>query len=328
MTRWTICLITTLCVLLPCLVVAQDNPTEATGPKQKADLRKMYEDIEILRRLLRKKLGDLYSVRARALEGMAMMSGGTGSMSSLGISPDGATLFIPAVVGDKLFVVDSSKSVQLPTLDLDGVYLKGYGIVVTVTLPEDDSTIAHPHLRSVAKVSCTSCHAANAEVQKNFVAALAKQPKPLSEWEKTRRDVLGIKTDGKPKSPKAGIVEVCAPGTVAELILHVLSDNGRHLSQLPKDEKVTVAVTFRSRRRASVSRFGAMGIGDGGMMFGSGIEDQQRLQGGSGGGASDDTQKPRSDSGFAFPGTEGGGLGSGDLGGGGGSTPGLRRTST
>jgi tetratricopeptide (TPR) repeat protein len=94
----------------------------------------------------------------------------------------------------------------------EGVYLKGHGVVYTVVLPPQP------------------------DLKLNAPAAAAD--KPLSEWDRVRKEVRGEKVDDtvKPKEKP----------TVLDTLLKVLAENGTHLSQLGPEEIVTVVVTFRN----------------------------------------------------------------------------------
>jgi tetratricopeptide (TPR) repeat protein len=117
-------------------------------------------------------------------------------------------------IGINTWPNNSLTTVQFPAAE--GVYLKDQGVVFTLVLPPQAHTKA---------------------------ASTAPADKPVSEWERVRKEVRGEKMDkaeGKPAQEP----------TVADLILKVLADNGRHLSQLGQDETVTVVVTFRDAEPA------------------------------------------------------------------------------
>ena len=270
------------CFLLPNESLAQGKPA-TTVPKvvpesverKMYDERKMYEEIEVMRRLMRSKLQDLYTARAAAGRGRGrefLYGGASGGMggSPFGGAPAGA----PGGMSVGSFTGSAPHAVESAKIDLDGVYLPGHGIVFSAQVPDLDTLVRTPHSSSPMSVlSCARCHMANPEVQKKFAASLAKQPRPLSEWEKTRRSVLGLKPDAK--SRQALSILVCDPGTLAELVLHVLADNGKHLGQLPDNESVTIAVTFRKEATTSKTSPGGMSA----MMGGSAHDDLSSAMG-------------------------------------------------
>jgi tetratricopeptide (TPR) repeat protein len=94
----------------------------------------------------------------------------------------------------------------------EGVYLKGHGVVYTVVLPPQ------PDLKLNAPAPAAD--------------------KPLSEWDRVRKEVRGEKVDETAKPKKNP--------TVPDILLKVLAENGTHLSQLGPDETVTIVVTFHS----------------------------------------------------------------------------------
>jgi tetratricopeptide (TPR) repeat protein len=97
-------------------------------------------------------------------------------------------------------------------LDAEGVYLKGQGVVYTITLlpPSHDP-------RPTAEKAT---------------------PKAASDWDRTRSQVRGEKV------PAQKVTETKNAST-ADTILKLLADNGRHFNQLPENENLTVVVTFR-----------------------------------------------------------------------------------
>lgn len=234
---------------------------ELPAPTQ-VDDRRMYEDIEIMGRLMQTKLKDLYAARADvsvkyldfyAASGMAGMEMDEGGFGGMGMGMG--------------YISDASKSMKADQskIELDGVYLPGHGIVFSANVPQLDALVRTPHSKSLMTASsCARCHMANPEVNAKFAEALAKQPQPISEWEKTRRAVLGIKDVDK--KPRPTSIMVCDPGTLAELVLRVLAENGQHLSQLPSNESVTIAVTFRNEPPKKARSYGG---GSTGMMGGS-----------------------------------------------------------
>src|SRR5262249_13578352 len=102
----------------------------------------------------------------------------------------------------------------------EGVYLKGHGVVFTLTLPP----------------------------QKDLKPTdSAPAEKTLTEWERVRKELRGEKVEGaggdkKPKEP-----------TIADIVIKLLADNGTHFSQLAPDETVTVVVTFRQPESGALS---------------------------------------------------------------------------
>jgi hypothetical protein len=197
---------------LPAAATARAQAPGAGGPTggpPKAERQHMAEDIEILRRLLNRALRD-WAERATQVSGKAHA-----------FSPDGRILatregsgvrYWDAATGRLLREVPS-RPVQVPKFaDAEGVYLKGQGVVYTVTLPPT------PH-----------------DVKGGPVKPSAK---PLSDWERVRNELRGDK-------PAAEAAPASAPPSLAETLLRLLAKNGHHFTQLSPRQTLTVVVTFR-----------------------------------------------------------------------------------
>src|SRR5262249_40922644 len=130
---------------------------------------------------------------------------------------------------------------QRPAFQLEGVYLKGQGVVYTttlphhgkVTLPDHGKVVEDPHSipgKLVAAATCTKCHADSfTRLVEESIRTSEKMP---SLWEQTRREMRGVKDEQKPPVPKKKELEVCGPGTVGEAVLKALAENGHHFSHL------------------------------------------------------------------------------------------------
>jgi tetratricopeptide (TPR) repeat protein len=93
----------------------------------------------------------------------------------------------------------------------EGVYLEGQGVVYTVTLPP-----APPAPQGTAKPPA----------------------RPLTDWDRVRKEMRGEKVEAPQR-------QAARRPTLTEVILRALADNGHHFSQLPQDESITVVITFR-----------------------------------------------------------------------------------
>ncbi len=82
------------------------------------------------------------------------------------------------------------------------------------------------------------------QIGQRFTELTTNRPKPLSDWEKTRQDVLGIKAAERRTTFVTSLIDVCHPGMISEVVWHVLGQNGCHFSELPAKERVTVAITL------------------------------------------------------------------------------------
>jgi tetratricopeptide (TPR) repeat protein len=206
-------------VLLPGLPRAQETSpprgVTAAAADSTAD-RKMYEDIEILRRILDRKLHTLYPpsvtpstqypllVNPNLQGGMLGMQGGMIGLQGgrMGMDTMGSTMFANPVY------------TQQVSYKMEGVYLKGQGVVYTVTLPTLDRSAKVETVRSV------------------------------SEWESVRREFRKEKQPPK-KSDEVGLREV---------LLKVLAENGRHFSRLGENESLTIVVTVHEENKPQPSR--------------------------------------------------------------------------
>jgi hypothetical protein len=185
---------------VPVLPQTAEIQKDVSANLDKQRSQERYEQIEILRRLL-----------DHGLTGRD-----TGKVHSTAFSPDGKHLATATSEGavriwdtatGKL-LRDPHASLELPALQ--GVYLKGQGVVYTTTIPPGT-------LAPVVDAGATSVE------------------KPLTEWERVRSEVRGEKPE--PNKPKS-------KASLADLLLRTLADNGKHMTQLPEGESITVAVTF------------------------------------------------------------------------------------
>jgi hypothetical protein len=177
------------------------------GPGQPAN--SMAEHIEIFRQILRRKLH---------------FSGLPTSTHNINPQPgQGMTnYYAPSSTSNTLWSYDNVSGTRAwpgeafePSLE--GVYLPGYGVVVTVTMP--------------------------ASSRDNKPAEDKPATKPISDWERAQMELRGEK-------PAVAPAQVGArPPSVRDIILRVLAENGQHLSRLRDDERLTVVVTFREGGR-------------------------------------------------------------------------------
>lgn len=172
--------------------------------------RERYEEIEIMARLLDRGL--IRDTHAGPL---------TDSVGSVAFSPDGKVLATNSNGGltGSVRVWDAATgkevaahAVAVPHLSgAQGVYLKGQGVVYSLTIPL------------------------------HFQRPVAEPDKPalkeVTEWERVRKELRGEKVEtAKPRE---------AGGTsLADAVLKVLADNGKNLTRLPDGESVTVAITL------------------------------------------------------------------------------------
>jgi tetratricopeptide (TPR) repeat protein len=252
-------------LLLPGLVAAQP----ATPPERTAGQRtRMYEDVEILRRLLNNKLekqfaptrqvvatwtwnncaschdatthGNLFLNERNFDINPGLWRGNPNlpntNASWLGLQNNQPNIAANGILyasqpfvfanGQSLppghpFTLDMGFPIAAGHLDTEGVYLKGQGVVYTLTLPRPQPK-AKP-------------------------GAAPPAPKPVSDWDRVRRELHNEKPEALKKVPPP------REPTLEEILLKVLAENGHHFTQLGDNESLTVVVTFRGGDPAPAS---------------------------------------------------------------------------
>jgi hypothetical protein len=177
----------------------------------------LYEDIEIMSRILKRTLTSLSGPTLR---------GNVHHVSAAAFSPDGKLLALnagdnrdeirifKAADGQWLTYANPSDPWSATCQEVDGIYLKNYGVVFSVTIP----------VKSVESVH-----------------GVIQAPAPAqSDWEQARSELRGETREykGKTAGPE--------PISLTDALLKVLAENGRHFSQLGGEERLTIAVTLRT----------------------------------------------------------------------------------
>jgi hypothetical protein len=213
------------CLILPGLIRAQASTPAA--PSAATSERGIYEDIEIMRRIMERKLSSIYAPSSQryfyfpstnygvyapmqtGVGGMFGFQGGTGLQVGV-MGQSGTTYYMPTQSYTPYPGLAPS-----PSYSVEGVYLKGRGIIFTITVPS---------LQTGQKV----------EPGKT----------PLTEWEKTRRQLRNEKeTPARPQEQK--------PSPLSEVLLKALAENGHHFGQLGNDESLTIVVTVHGETPAA-----------------------------------------------------------------------------
>jgi tetratricopeptide (TPR) repeat protein len=222
----------------------------------------MYEDIEVMRRILADKLGSLSrasfagNAEAGLLPGAGVavadfdedgkvdliIANGLGNQQLYKNKGDGT---FEAAAG--LILAPQGKIHHPTTEAVEGVYLKGQGVVYSVSLPVTARMLS-----------------------KNPTGAARK---PISQWERVRKELRGEKLEAndRPAEPRQD--------SVVDALWKLLAENGQHFSRLPANEQLTVALTLRMGEDCTRCHMdphaggGAVGGGGpGGMMMGSGMD--------------------------------------------------------
>jgi hypothetical protein len=236
-------------VFAPGLVYAQPtDPSSQSSPPRRdltisdkgtINVDKMYEDIEILRRILDRKLTSLYpSVPSKGERanpfGSATLSG----------SPDGASngtiLYTPETeyeIDRKKITSDNQNFLRfeyvnpypasIPFRSLEGIYLLGHGVIYTATL----SSLQPP---------------AKAEADSTIRGLRLAIVQHDSEWDSIRRQVRNEKAE--PKKPESS-----KPPSLSDVLLKMLAENGHHFSQLSENERLTIVLTVHETSSSSTA---------------------------------------------------------------------------
>lgn len=185
-----------------------------------ADQWQMYEDIEIMRRLILTRLGSRPPSPRYLSMGTAASPMGTLSTTNIPKS-DYDNYYVPSGGNYTTGQLHSYGPYLVTAYDLapaslkgEGVYLKGQGVIYTFTMPP---SAQDPRPETSKPAS-----------------------KPASDWERTRQQIRGEKADQgdnvkEPKEPK-----------LADIVLKVLADNGHNFKQVGDQENITVVITFRA----------------------------------------------------------------------------------
>ena len=240
MTRTRLGLAAVLCLCVPSRLPAQTDRIQNEVTYKLEDKRRLYEDIEIMRRLLNRAVPEAYGLAAEPAQGAF---GFDVSRSTDPSTPGGMTYHHRKYADVHAFwlgfygagdTTGGPGHFHPHAFEAEGNYLKGHGVVFTMTLPTP------PH---------------------------DPRPEPtraggptLSEWERLRRELRGERVEaagGGPTRPRRPI---------ADVVLKVLADNGHHFAPLGEGERLTVAITFRGQDCLACHRqVGAGGGAPGGL---------------------------------------------------------------
>jgi tetratricopeptide (TPR) repeat protein len=216
-------LVVAAALLAPGQVDNQDKPVDPLGglsgglrqtAKYQTVRQAADEQIEVMRALLRRKLGSPADVRSYGWTADAFAPANptqqhqSSPFNSL-LAPTADAQYNTALqyYGQNRWQLAHDEPA------VEAVYLDGVGAVFTVTLP---ATGRDPRPGSAGP----------------------KEVPGLTEWEKAQRALRGEpvpeKAAAAPKEPAVG-----------DVILKLLADNGQHLTAVKNDERVVIAVTFR-----------------------------------------------------------------------------------
>jgi hypothetical protein len=238
-------LVVSLLLCFGLLLVAR--AAEPAAAQTAADKGQMYEDIEIMGRILDRALHlprrSTRMVPVNYLGNSGGFNGGLGGLSGgiggfqggngFGGGLGGSAINLGALGGQGMPVDPSGGGLGLGGLGgglggfqggqlvpvsfpafpkSQGTYVKDHGVVFTIVLPPPEH-----------------------DPKPTSVPSLAKPP---TEWERVRQQLRGEKADASAPKPKA------KQPSVADLVLEALAKNGHHLS-LGDKESLTVSIVFR-----------------------------------------------------------------------------------
>jgi tetratricopeptide (TPR) repeat protein len=174
-------------------------------------LGSMDEDIEVFRRILEGALPGPHGHLSALFELETAAFAPDGRRLATGFK-DGTVRLWDTATGKERYDLQTLRHISGAS-GLEGVYLPNYGVVYSLTLPW--------------------------HYQQPVRSAASPKHKPLGQWERVRQEVRGEKA--KPEETKADQEEP----SLADTVLKLLAENGRHFSQLAANERLTVAITLR-----------------------------------------------------------------------------------
>jgi hypothetical protein len=202
-----------------------EDPAVRRQSSRPTDIAGLYEDIEIMRQLLGRKLRDFdRSGGPRTRYGTQQSSNVAQNGQPTSTVDATANLFLGTVnpfgttanAATYSDVVNQYFHASASTAHVEGVYLERAGVVFTVTLPLPVGD-PRPSPRKAAAAPAAD------------------------EWEKARRQLRGEKSDATSPAP-------AQRPTVGDVILRALAENGKHFRRLDNDDRLTVVVTFHRHR--------------------------------------------------------------------------------
>lgn len=235
------------------------------GAPQKAttDMKAMYEDIEVMRRLLARELNNHRDVQSpwlfqlsnandktytntvnKGLQWLGAQQGlGASSSDKAGINTLFSLLAAGAVDGNTFYVPPQVHSTA--AIPFEGIYLKGHGVAFTATIPFSETVVLNTPNKSLALLSgCGKCHT-DQSVRTLVTPQVETTPKSSSAWEQMQKEVRGISEPAKSQADAhVRVQDICSPGNLTEIYLKLFAENGFNFKQLPAGEYLTVAITF------------------------------------------------------------------------------------
>ncbi|HEV3445873.1 MAG TPA: tetratricopeptide repeat protein [Gemmataceae bacterium] len=240
-----------LLLLLPCLATGQPEIRRAQEPtvseksrpifgdvtvratqderdRQESAGARIHEEIEIMRRILDQGIRRLSALPQGAVLSSWLSQNGPGKGAAfLDYDNDGkldlwianfqtpkdATQIWGHLGEDTNHALRKAHAGVAPFEAVEGFHLKGYGVVYTAALA--------------------------AQFQETVRHVSGPAAKPLSEWERVRKELHGEKPEPGKKEP------VQKHDSVADTLLRILAENGHNFTALADNEQVAIALTLR-----------------------------------------------------------------------------------
>lgn len=245
-------------ILLSCglITLLLNGNAVAQAPKaNNSDLKAMYEDIEILRRILMNELsktpassqGNANSYYDNTVRrGLEWLGQNQYGYAPLNTNTPYSTLSTLNAANYSTINSRYSSARLGGSAMIEGAYLKGHGVSYTLALHGADQAVYDPQTKGTGLISiCMKCHAPeSADRYLNSGGPSRATPK-LSDWERIRKEVHGEKTEPEPSvAATFRMQSICAPGNLTEKILKVLAENGHNFQQLQLSENISVVISF------------------------------------------------------------------------------------
>jgi tetratricopeptide (TPR) repeat protein len=255
-----------LLLLLPCLATGQpeirraQEPTVSSRPifgdvtvpatqderdRQESAGVRIHEEIEIMRRILDRGIQRLSALPQSAVLSSWLSQNGPGKGAAFldydndgkldlwianSQTPKDASQIWGHLGEDSNHALRKAHAGVAPFEAVEGFHLKGYGVVYTAALA--------------------------AQFQEPVRHVSGPAVKPLSEWERVRKELHGEKPEpGKKDSLQKH-------DSVADTLLKILAENGHNFSGLADNEQVAVAITLRRGQDCMVCHKAVHGFGD------------------------------------------------------------------
>lgn len=239
---------------LPILVAAALAPAavKAQAPaERKIDPAAMYEDIEIMRRLLTKELtsGAEGQYHADAVaRGLGWLARYQAANESQYLSRMAALGYLNAADASEAEYAKYLGRTGYAATPFEGTYLKGHGVAFTATINPSAAVVLNTPQKSLALLAgCGKCHD-SASVKLLVEPPAEPAPKPMSDWDRVRQQLRGAKDEPKSPAARVRVQDICSPGNLTDIFLKAFAENGHNFKQLPASESLTVALSLPGLR--------------------------------------------------------------------------------